>query len=102
MLDGRKYNKDVHVQLCVFVLKKVKYYLTNNRFANPSKRMRVAVDDSELAALGEVGITSAPHPMEKLGKKAAENLLQMIKNPLFDANYEFDVDIAEKDSVLRL
>lgn len=61
-----------------------------------------SVDDSELAVLGEVGITSAPHPMEKLGKKAAENLLQMIKAPFADANFEFDVDIVQRDSVRRL
>lgn len=62
----------------------------------------VGVDDSELAVLGEVQITSAPHPMEELGKKAAENLLRMIKNPSFDANYEFDVDIVHRNSVRRL
>lgn len=59
------------------------------------------VDDSELAVLGEVAITSAPHPMEQLGKKAAENLLRMIKDPSFDANYEFDVDIVQRNSVRR-
>lgn len=62
----------------------------------------VSVDDSELAVLGEVGITSAPHPMELLGKKAAENLLHMIKDPFFDATYEFDVDVVQRNSVLRL
>ncbi len=60
------------------------------------------VDDSELAVLGEVAITSAPHPMEKLGRKAAENLLRMIKDPSFDANYEFDVDIVQRNSVQRV
>lgn len=62
----------------------------------------VGVDDSELAVLGDVAITSAPHPMENLGKKAAENLLRMIKDPVFDANYEFDVDIVQRNSVKRL
>lgn len=59
----------------------------------------VGVDDSELAVLSEVKITSAPHPMDKLGKKAAENLLHMIKDPLFDANYEFDVNLVSRSSV---
>lgn len=62
----------------------------------------VGVDDSELAVLGDVAITSAPHPMENLGKKAAENLLRMIKVPVFDANYEFDVDIVQRNSVQKL
>ena len=62
----------------------------------------VGVDDSELAVRGDVAITSAPHPMEELGKKAAENLLHMIKDPFFDANYEFDVDIVQRNSVRKL
>ena len=61
-----------------------------------------SVDDSELAILGDVAITSTPHPMERLGAKAAENLLRMIKDPAFDANYEFEVDVVPRNSVRRL
>lgn len=61
-----------------------------------------SVDDSELAILGDVPIASTPHPMERLGGKAAENLLHMIKDPSFDANYEFEVDVVPRDSVRRL
>lgn len=61
-----------------------------------------SVDDSELAILGEVRISSTPHPMERLGQKAAENLLRMIKDPAFDANYEFDVDVVPRDSVKKV
>ena len=61
-----------------------------------------SVDNVDLAAMGEVGITTYPHPMELLGKKASENLLRMIRDPFFDANYEFDADIVERDSVRRL
>ena len=57
------------------------------------------VDDANLATLGEVGITTVPHPMEQLGQKASENLLRMIHDPFFDANYEFDAEIVERDSV---
>lgn len=59
----------------------------------------MGVDDSELAVLGEIGITSVPHPMEKLGEKAAKNLIGMMKNPLFQGKYEFGVEIVERDSV---
>lgn len=62
----------------------------------------VGVDDSELAVLGDVAFTSAPHPMEELGEKAAGNLLHLIKDPLFDANYEFEVDVVQRDSVKKL
>lgn len=61
-----------------------------------------SIDDSELAVLGKVKLTSVPYPMEKLGYKAAQNLLEMIKNPRFDGTYEFDVHITERDSVREL
>lgn len=61
-----------------------------------------AVDDSELAVLGEVAFTSVPHPMDRLGEKAAENLLKMIADPSFDATYEFDAEIVCRDSVKKL
>lgn len=61
-----------------------------------------SVDDSELAVLGDVALTSVPHPMEHLGEKAAENLLKMIKEPSFDATYEFDINIIQRDSVKKL
>ena len=34
--------------------------------------------------------------------EAAENLLQKIENPEFDANYKFQLDLAERDSVRTL
>ena len=61
-----------------------------------------SVDDSELAILGDVPIASTPHPMERLGGKAAENLLHLIKDPSFDANYEFEVDVVPRSSVRRI
>lgn len=62
----------------------------------------VSVDNANLATLGDVGLTTAPHPMEQLGIKASENLLRMIHDPFFDANYEFDAEIVERDSVRQL
>ncbi len=62
----------------------------------------VSIDDSELAVLGSIKITSIPYPMELLGEKAAHNLLEMIKNPRFDGNYEFDVTVTQRDSVRNL
>lgn len=62
----------------------------------------VSIDDSELAVLADVKITSIPYPMEKLGEKAAENMLHMIHDRKFDGNYEFDVWVNERDSVKDL
>lgn len=62
----------------------------------------VSVDDSDLAVRGETKLSTVPHPMEKLGEKAAENLIKMIKNPAFEGTYEFDSEIVVRDSVRRL
>lgn len=59
----------------------------------------VSIDDSELAALGDAALTSIPHPKDKLGEKAATNLLKMIRNPSYDGTYEFGVEIVERESV---
>jgi len=61
-----------------------------------------SIDDSELAVLGDVKLTSIPYPMERLGVKAADNLLAMIKNYRFDGTYEFDVHVVERDSAREL
>ena len=62
----------------------------------------VGVDNSDLAIMGEVQITSFPHPMDALGKKAAENMIRMIENPYFDGDYRFDSEIIERESVRKL
>lgn len=61
-----------------------------------------SIDDSELAVLGDIKLTSIPYPMEKLGIRAADNLLELIRNPRFHADYEFDVCVTERDSVKEL
>ena len=38
----------------------------------------------------------------RLGEKAAENLLALMKNRSFDATCEFEAGIVERDSVKRL
>lgn len=68
----------------------------------PDQISVVSIDDSELTVLGDVALTSVPHPMDRLGEKAALNLLQMIGNPAFDATYEFDARLVVRDSVKTL
>lgn len=65
----------------------------------PNDLSLVSIDNSELASLGEVSITSFPHPMEALGRKAAENMIHMIENPYFDGNYLFDSEAVVRNSV---
>lgn len=62
----------------------------------------VSIDNSELTTVGDVELTSIPHPMEKLGEKTAANLVKMIEQPSFDGNYEFETDIVVRNSVRKL
>lgn len=48
-----------------------------------------SIDNSELAGICEVPLASVVHPLGKLGEKAAENMLRLIEEPDFDANYKF-------------
>ncbi len=65
----------------------------------PEQLSIVGIDNSELAVLAGVKLTSFPYPMEALGRKAAENMVNMIENPYFDGNYLFDSYVIERDSV---
>jgi len=62
----------------------------------------VGIDDSYLAGVGKVPFTSFSHPKDILGRKAAENLLKMIDNPLFDGNYLFETKPVYRESVRRV
>lgn len=59
----------------------------------------ISIDDSQLAQLADVKLTSVHHPTDRLGARAAENLIALIKTPAFDANFEFPPEIVERDSV---
>ena len=62
----------------------------------------VSVDNSDLAVRGDVKLSTGPHPMERLGEKAAENLIKMMQDTSFDGTYEFDEDMIERDSVKKI
>lgn len=68
----------------------------------PKKLSIVGIDDSDLARMCEIPITSLPHPKEKLGAKAAENLLKLIENYKYDATYEFDTRVVERETVAEV
>lgn len=59
----------------------------------------VSMDDSDLAKLTRPPIDSIPHPKEKLGERAAENLVRLIHHPGFSATYEFEEEITVRGSV---
>ena len=65
----------------------------------PEKISIVSIDDSELAKLGSIKLSTIPHPLDKLGAKAAENLLQMMRDAKFDATYEFKEKVIMRESI---
>jgi len=68
----------------------------------PKQLSLISFDNSEQARLCEVPVTSVVHPLEELGEKAADNLIQLMKDPDFDAEYEFSTKIHERESVRHL
>lgn len=68
----------------------------------PEQLSLIGIDNSELAVFGETKITSLPHPVEALGRKAAKNMIKLIENPNFDANYMFDSEVIERESVKKI
>lgn len=74
-------------------------YLSNQGLNVPEDKSIISMDDSMLARYGGVNITSCPHPMEELGVTAVNNLLELIKNPKFNATQEFVTTVKERDSV---
>lgn len=73
--------------------------LLQNHIKIPEDISIIGMDNSDLGTIGKLQITSATHPKAVLGKKAAENLVAMIKNPLYDGTYIYDVEIVERESV---
>ncbi|MCR5669580.1 MAG: GntR family transcriptional regulator [Butyrivibrio sp.] len=69
----------------------------------PEELSVVGMDDADIARIGVGGVTisSIPHPKEKLGEKAARNMIRMIhesKLP-YNATYEFAEDVILRDSI---
>lgn len=76
--------------------------LRKNGISVPEDLSIVSIDNSDLAAICEVPLTSVVHPMERLGKTAAENLLRLIADPAFDATVDFVPELVERGSVRKL
>lgn len=85
------YNDQVALRMVELALKK--------GLRVPEDLSVIGIDDSSLAGMSHVPLTSFPHPKEVLGRKVAENLLKMIEFPDFDGNYLFDAEPVLRDSV---
>ena len=76
--------------------------LTERGIRVPEDVSIISIDDSDLARHSEIPITSLPHPKEKLGAKAAEQLLKLIEGKTKDITYEFSTRIVERESVYKV
>ena len=62
----------------------------------------VGIDDTPLNVNGSVQISSVTYPTQEIADKTARNMLELIKDGRFNATYEFDVNLAERESVKTL
>ena len=62
----------------------------------------ISIDNSELATMCSPHLTGVDHPKEELGHKAAELILEMLRNETKVQDYFFAPVICERDSVKNL
>ncbi|MBU2702743.1 GntR family transcriptional regulator of arabinose operon [Sporomusaceae bacterium BoRhaA] len=62
----------------------------------------ISFDNSNLATMGPVGLTTFSHPKEELGKVAAENLMKLIKSEPCDIAVKFKPELVERGSVCKI
>lgn len=74
--------------------------LKANGIRIPQDLSLASIDNSDLVIVGGTKISSVPYPLDRLGRKAAENMIRMIEEPGYDGNYEFDDPIKVRDSVI--
>ena len=85
------YNDEVGYQLIELALRR--------GIRVPEDLSVIGIDDSYLAGVGKVPLTSFPHPKEELGRKVSENMLRMIEDAAFDGNWLFDSELVLRESV---
>jgi len=79
----------------------VRICLANN-IRIPEQMSIVSIDNSDIANLCEVPLTSVALPMVDLGKTLANNLLEKIKDSSFNATMEFRPLLVERKSVKNI
>lgn len=68
----------------------------------PSDISVIGIDDSVISPDGKNKLTSVIFPTKQLGEKAAQNMLELINNPKFNATFEFDLELIERESVKNM
>jgi len=73
--------------------------LTTIGFRIPEDISVVGIDNTEMAALCRVPLTTIEHPKADLGRQAAENIIKTIQSPDFDATHLIKPRMIERDSI---
>jgi len=68
----------------------------------PSDLSIVSFDNTSVAEIAAVPLTSVTHPSKEVGKLAAQSILTMIENPHHRINYMFTPELVVRESVYRL
>ena len=68
----------------------------------PSDLSIVSFDNTSVAEISAVPLTSITHPSKEVGKLAAQSILTMIENPHHRVNYTFTPELIIRDSVHSL
>lgn len=77
-------------------------YAISNGIRIPEELSIVSIDNSDYAVLNQIQLTSVSHPMEALGTKVANGILDLIENPDQEITFEFEPDLVIRDSVKQL
>lgn len=68
----------------------------------PQQLSVVSIDNSKLAELNMIPLTTIVHPMEELGERVAKQFLELVRHPGRDVTYEFPTKLVVRDSVRRI
>lgn len=88
------YNDELSVSLIPLLRKK--------GISVPEQLSVASIDNCDMASFFEVPLTSVSHPKSLLGETAAKNLLNLMKDPSFDATVDFIPELVERTSIQTL
>lgn len=73
--------------------------LTSAGFSVPEDMSMVGVDNTDMAAMCKVPLTTIDHPKIGLGRRIATHIVKSLNNPEFKAGYLIRPQLVERDSV---
>jgi len=74
-------------------------FCSNHDIGVPEKLSIVGIDNSNLAAMCEVPLTTIAHPRRKLGRDTGEAILKLLENPAADVENFYKPELVIRSSV---